>query len=70
MFELKEICKSFKDGEKEKIIFKDCSYKFPEKGMVFIVGKSGCGKSTLLNLLAGFDCPNKGEILYLRINMK
>ena len=66
MFELKEICKSFKDGEKEKIIFKDCSYKFPEKGMVFIVGKSGCGKSTLLNLLAGFDCPDKGEILYLR----
>ena len=27
----------------------DVSIKFPEKGLVFLLGKSGSGKSTLLN---------------------
>ena len=64
MFELTNISKSFKDGEKNKVIFKDCSFTFPDKGMIFIVGKSGCGKSTLLNLLAGFDTPDEGKISF------
>ena len=29
-----------------------------------LLGASGCGKSTLLNLLAGFDRPNGGTLLY------
>ncbi|QEW06773.1 thiol reductant ABC exporter subunit CydD [Nitrincola iocasae] len=29
---------------------------------VALVGPSGAGKSTVLNLLAGFDCPQQGEI--------
>ena len=33
----------------------DVSIKFPEKGLVFLLGKSGSGKSTLLNLLGGLD---------------
>ena len=32
--------------------------------MIFIVGKSGSGKSTLLNILAGFDKPTEGEIVF------
>lgn len=27
-----------------------------------LLGPSGCGKTTLLRMLAGFDCPNEGEI--------
>ena len=69
MFELTNISKSFKDGEKNKVIFKDCSFTFPDKGMIFIVGKSGCGKSTLLNLLAGFDTPDEGKISFLGKNV-
>ncbi len=36
---------------------------FPEKGMVFLLGKSGSGKSTLLNVCGGLDNPSGGEII-------
>ncbi len=36
---------------------------FPEKGMVFLLGKSGSGKSTLLNVCGGLDTPTSGEII-------
>ncbi len=37
--------------------------RFPEKGMVFLLGKSGSGKSTLLNVCGGLDSPTSGEIV-------
>lgn len=39
------------------------SVKFPETGMVFLLGKSGSGKSTLLNVSGGLDKPTAGEII-------
>jgi len=39
------------------------SLRFPEKGMVFLLGKSGSGKSTLLNVCGGLDSPTEGEII-------
>ena len=41
----------------------DVSVVFPEKGMVFLLGKSGSGKSTLLNITGGLDKPDSGEII-------
>ena len=41
----------------------DVSITFPEKGMVFLLGKSGSGKSTLLNVCGGLDEPTSGTIL-------
>ena len=41
----------------------DVSIQFPEKGMVFLLGKSGSGKSTLLNVCGGLDAPTSGAIV-------
>ena len=41
----------------------DVTLTFPDKGMVFLLGKSGSGKSTLLNLIGGLDDYSSGEII-------
>ena len=38
------------------------SLEFPEKGLVFLLGRSGSGKTTLLNILGGIDTPSYGEM--------
>lgn len=45
------------------VALSDVSVKFPETGLVFILGKSGSGKSTLLNVLGGLDTADSGEII-------
>lgn len=45
-------------------IYKDLSLEIAEHEFLSIVGPSGVGKTTLLRLLAGFEEPSNGEILY------
>ena len=40
----------------------DVSFKLPDKGFVFVLGKSGSGKSTLLNMLGNLDQKTDGKI--------
>ena len=64
MLEVKNLVKVYKPKKgKEVRALNDVSIKFPEKGLVFILGKSGCGKSTLLNMLGGLDRVDSGEII-------
>jgi len=64
MLEVKNLTKSYstKGGVTVKAL-DDVSLTFPERGMVFLLGRSGSGKSTLLNVSGGLDRPDSGEVI-------
>ena len=59
MLEIKNLSKSFDD----KILFKNFSYSFSDRGIYAVVGESGIGKTTLLRMIAGLDKDYDGEII-------
>lgn len=64
MIEVKNLVKEYNPKKGNVVRALDgVSIKFPEKGMVFILGKSGSGKSTLLNIIGGLDTYTSGEII-------
>ena len=71
MLETRELTKIYKPKKGVPVVALDkVSLKFPETGMVFLLGKSGSGKSTLLNLLGGLDGYNGGEIVIKGVSSK
>ena len=64
MLEVKHLKRIYRVKKAEPVYaLNDISLKFPEKGLVFILGKSGSGKSTLLNVMGGLDVADEGEII-------
>lgn len=64
MLEVKNLCKTYiTKGNVVTKALDDVSITFPDKGMVFLLGKSGSGKSTLLNVCGGLDFPDSGEVI-------
>jgi ABC-type lipoprotein export system ATPase subunit/ABC-type antimicrobial peptide transport system permease subunit len=64
MIELRHVCKTYHvKGAKDVQALNDVSVTFPEKGLVFLLGKSGAGKSTTLNVIGGLDAVDSGEII-------
>ena len=64
MLELRNVCKTYKSKKGSNCAaLKGINIKFPDSGMVFILGKSGSGKSTLLNIIGGLDAADEGEII-------
>ncbi len=71
MLEVKDLKKSYKPKKGVAVeALKGINLKFPETGMVFLLGKSGSGKSTLLNLLGGLDQYDDGEIVIKGVSSK
>lgn len=71
MLETRNLCKIYKPKKGVPVkALDDISLKFPEKGMVFLLGKSGSGKSTMLNLLGGLDKYDSGEIIIKGVSSK
>ncbi len=64
--ELRNVSKVFTDPRSGKglVALKDVDLAVEEGEFLCLVGASGCGKSTTLNLLAGFESPSRGEVLF------
>ncbi len=71
MLETKDLSKIYKPKKGVPVTALDkISLRFPDKGMIFLLGKSGSGKSTLLNLLGGLDRYDSGEIIIKGVSSK
>ena len=62
MIEIKNISKSFVDGEERLTVLDNYSVVIPN-GMTVILGESGCGKTTLLNIMGGLLEPDEGKVI-------
>lgn len=69
MITLKNITKTYGQGDSATIALKDVSLSIKKGEMIAIMGTSGSGKSTLLNIIGGMDCFENGEYLYEQIDV-
>ena len=59
----RDVWKSYKNKRGALPVIEGIDLHIAKGEIVALVGPSGCGKSTLLNILAGFDRPDRGEVL-------
>ncbi len=59
----KNLRKTFYNGTNRVEALKGIDIFIKKNETLFIVGPSGAGKSTLLHILAGFEKPDKGEVI-------
>ena len=62
LLEVKDICKTYGNGETAVQALKHVSFSVPKGEFVAVVGESGSGKSTLLNTLGALDTPTSGKV--------
>lgn len=62
LLEVKDICKTYGNGETAVQALKHVSFSVPKGEFVAVVGESGSGKSTLLNTLGALDIPTFGKV--------
>ena len=61
LIDLKNISKSYRNGDQELQVLKDVHLEVEEGEFVAIMGPSGSGKSTLMNIIGMLDRPTSGE---------
>ena len=61
LISLKNICRSYRNGEQELQVLKNINLEIREGEFVAIMGPSGSGKSTLMNTIGMLDTPTSGE---------
>ena len=59
---IQNLSKSYQEGDRQRMVFKDISLNIAQGEIVAILGKSGSGKTTLLNLMSGIDRVDAGDI--------
>jgi putative ABC transport system ATP-binding protein len=68
LIEVKNLKKTFTDGQKETHVLKGIDFSVDEREFIAIVGRSGAGKSTFLYQLSLLDEPTSGEIVVFGTN--
>lgn len=63
MIQVKNLKKSFKDGQTETTVLKGIDFEVKNGEFVAIMGRSGAGKSTFLYQMSLLDEPTSGEII-------
>lgn len=66
---VKNIEKSYKNGEVITKVLKGINLNIYEGEFVVLLGESGCGKSTLLNIIGGLDKADSGEFSFMGTDM-
>lgn len=61
LIDLKNVNKSYRNGDQELQVLKDIHLAVEEGEFVAIMGPSGSGKSTLMNIIGMLDRPTSGE---------
>lgn len=64
MLVVDSISRTFPRGSESVVAVNDVSFEVGAGAFTALVGPSGSGKSTILNLIAGFDAPDEGQILF------
>lgn len=64
MIKVKDIIKSYNNGESRFQVLQGISLEIKDEDFVVILGASGSGKSTLLNVISGLERPDKGGVFY------
>ena len=59
ILDLKNITKNYGD----QTVIEDLNLYIRRNEFITLLGPSGCGKTTTLNIIAGFEEPNKGDII-------
>ena len=60
--ELRRVTKLYREGQSERVVFRDVDATIRPGEIAVLVGRSGSGKSTLLNLISGIDLPTSGSV--------
>jgi len=63
MIDVKNLVKSFKDGERETRVLKDLTFTVRDGEFIAIIGRSGAGKSTLMYQMSLLDEPTSGDVV-------
>ena len=64
MIKVRDIIKSYGNGESKFQVLKDICLDIEDNDFVVILGASGSGKSTFLNIISGLERPDSGKVFY------